>query len=149
MDEKQYQKKIKKNKKKEKKRCGVYATFRTKNRRTVPVAVFDAVSAVTVMVGLPNPKTKLFTVCDSPAAISTVPVLDFPMRISPPSRLMAHATPVASAVPVFFSSALMPSPPVIAPISIFGCCAVMVAVVASVAVWGVGEVASVTVRVTL
>ncbi len=123
-----------KNKKKKEKKGGVYTTPVTKNSRTFAVAFFVAVSAVTSMFVAPNPRTKLFTVTDSPAAISTVSVFDFPTKTIFPSRAIVHETPVASPVPMFLITALTPNPPAIESTTIIGSFwdSVMVAVVVSV-----------------
>ena len=85
----------------------------TNGPRTVPLAVFDAPSAATVIVTPPIPRTNpIFTVWLVPAAkVGIVPSAWLPTMTNPPSRSMLHWTLVASAVPSFAISADTPKPP--------------------------------------
>lgn len=130
---------------KKRKKRWVYATLRTKTKNTVPVAVFEASPAVTVIVVLPKPNTMSFTVAVLPTAIATESVLCAPRRIKPPVKFIFHVT-VAFTVPVFLITALMPSGPLIDSIEKCGRGAITLTAAVSVAVL---FAASVTVRVAV
>ena len=87
-------------------------TFLMKKINAVAVAFSTQGPTVILIPVLPKPMTKSFTVTDSPTeSDSIVPVLDLPMKISFPSRIMDQFRFERPIVPLFVIVAETPKPP--------------------------------------